>query len=76
MNDDTIERIEQLISTVENQAEQIDQLQQNLSEKHDEQTLLQQRLDDVEFEFSKTIESLQQERNTLIEQQTIQSAEL
>jgi len=82
MSDDTIERIEQLVSTVGNQAEQIeilqnerDQFQQNLSEKDEEQTLLQKRLDDVELQFRKTIESLQQERNALVEQQTVQSSE-
>jgi predicted nucleic acid-binding Zn-ribbon protein len=82
MSDDTIERIEQLVSTVGNQAEQIeilqnerDQFQQNLSEKDEEQTLLQKRLDDVELQFRKTIESLQQERNALVEEQTVQSSE-
>ncbi len=82
MSDDTIERIEQLVSTFGNQAEQIeilqnerDQFQKNLSEKDEEQTLLQKRLDDVQLEFRKTIESLQQERNALVEQQTVQSSE-
>lgn len=82
MSDDTIERIEQLVSTVGNQAEQIeilqnerDQFQQNILEKDEEQTLLQKRLDDVELQFRKTIESLQQERNALVEEQTVQSSE-
>jgi chromosome segregation ATPase len=82
MSDDTIERIEQLVSIVGNQAEQIeilqnerDQFQQNILEKDEEQTLLQKRLDDVELQFRKTIESLQQERNALVEEQTVQSSE-
>ena len=73
--DDTIERIDQLVSTVEKQAEQIDQLQQNLSEKDEEQILLQQRLDDAELELRTTIESLREEQNTLVEQQTVQSSD-
>ena len=70
IGDDTIERIDQLVSTVEQQAEQIDQLQQNLSDKDEEQILLQQRLDDTELELRTTIESLQEEIRELNETKT------
>ena len=73
VGEETSERLEHLISTVENQAAQIGELQSSLSEKDEQQTLLQQRLDEVEQELSQTsedyatamakCESLMQERS-------------
>jgi len=68
---------------------QIKQLQQKLSQNEDERTLLRQRLNEVKLEFRKTLDdhsstsamyeeqfqSVVQERNTLVEQQALQSAE-
>ncbi len=68
---------------------QIKQLQQKLSQNEDERSLLRQRLNEVELEFRKTLDdhsstsamyeeqfqSVVQERNTLVEQQALQSAE-
>jgi predicted nucleic acid-binding Zn-ribbon protein len=76
-------------STIEDYEKQIKQLQQNLSENEDERTLLRQRLNEVELEFRKTLDdhsstsamyeeqlqSIVQERNALVEQQVLQSAE-
>jgi chromosome segregation ATPase len=122
--DDTIERLDQLISVVENQAKhikisqnghdyaeqeidehqakieqvisqvpsfedyqkQINQLQQNLSQKEEERTLLRDHFSEVELELRKTIddqtsttdrlEALVEERNVLVEQQSLQLIEL
>jgi hypothetical protein len=74
---------------IEDYQKQINQLQQKLSQNNDERTLLRERLNEVELEFSKTlndrastvtvyekqIESLVQERNAVIEQQVLQAAE-
>jgi hypothetical protein len=74
---------------IEDYQKQINQLQQKLSQNEDERTLLRERLNEVELEFSKTlndrastvtvyekqIESLVQERNAVIEQQVLQAAE-
>ena len=64
---------------------EIDQLQDDLSQKDDERILLQERLDKVELELKKTLDdqtsteskyqSLVNERDALIEQQTIHSTE-
>jgi hypothetical protein len=64
---------------------EIDQLQNDLSQKDDERILLQERLNKVELELKKTLDdqtstvskyqSLVNERNALIEQQTIHSTE-
>ena len=69
--------------------QQIKQLQQKLSQNEDERTLLRERLNEVELEFRKSLDdhssvlnnyerqlqSIVQERNTLLEQQVGQSAE-
>jgi predicted negative regulator of RcsB-dependent stress response len=74
---------------IEDYEKQIGQLQQALSQNEDERTLLRQRLNEVELEFRKTLDdhsstsamyeeqfqSLVQERNTLLEQQVLQSVE-
>ena len=70
---------------IEDLRKEISQLQDNLSLKDDERILLQERLDEVELELSKTLndqastmskyQSLVNERNVLIEQQTIHSTE-
>jgi chromosome segregation ATPase len=71
----------------EDYEKQINQLQQKLSQYEDERTLLRERLNEVELELSKTsddrtstlamyekqFESLMQERDALVEQQTMQS---
>ncbi len=76
-------------STIEDYEKQIKQLQQKLSQNEDERSLLRERLNEVELEFRKTfddrasttamyeeqLQSLVQERNALVEQQAIQSAE-
>jgi predicted nucleic acid-binding Zn-ribbon protein len=76
-------------STIENYEKQIKQLQQKLSQNEDERSLLRERLNEVELELTKTLddrastlamyeEQLQsavQERNALVEQQALQSAE-
>ena len=76
-------------STIEDQQNQINQLQQKLSANEDERTLLRERLNEVELEFRKTLddhtaiitmneeqlESLVQERDALVEQQVLESAE-
>jgi len=90
-SDDTIERLDQLISAVENQTKQIeilqnissfegyqkqiDQLQQNLSQKEEEQILLQDRLHEVELELRKTLDD-QSRLEALVEQQSLQLTEL
>ena len=67
-NTDTIERIDQIITAMENQAKQIEELQGNLREKEQERNLLQQRLDEMEFQLTKSSESLKQEQNGSVEQ--------
>jgi hypothetical protein len=76
-------------SLIEEYGKQINQLQQKLSQNNDERTLLRERLNEVELEFSQTlndrastvttyekqVEALTQERNAIIEQQVLQSAE-
>jgi len=76
-------------STIENYEKQIKQLQQKLSQNEDERSLLRERLNEVELELTKTLddrastlamyeeqlESAVQERNALVEQQVLQSAE-
>jgi hypothetical protein len=68
---------------------QIKQLQQKLSQNEDERSLLRERLNEIELEFRKTLDdhssisakyeeqlrSAVQERNALVEQQVLQSAE-
>jgi flagellar biosynthesis chaperone FliJ len=74
---------------IEDYQKQINQLQQKLSQNNDERTLLRERLNEVELELSKTsedrtstlamyeqqFEAIVQERDTLVEQQALQSAE-
>ncbi len=70
---------------VENYEKQIKQLQQNLSQKDDERTLLRERLNEVELEFRKALddhalavrqcEAVTEEKNALVEQQILQSIE-
>lgn len=76
-------------SEVDDFHQQIQQLQQKLSQNDDERTLLRERLDEVELEFSKLLEdrastltmyeeqvqSLVQERNALLEQHILESSE-
>jgi flagellar biosynthesis chaperone FliJ len=76
-------------SIIENYENQIEQLQQNLSEKEDERISLAERLNQAELELIKTVDdykstlnsyqeklkSLTQERNALTEQQALHSAE-
>ncbi|CAF1066100.1 unnamed protein product [Adineta ricciae] len=73
----------------EHHQQEISQLREKLSANEDERTLMRNRLTDVELEFRKTldecastlsiyeqkIQSLVQERDGLIEQHTVQSAE-
>ena len=75
--------------TIENYQQQIDRLEQQLSQNQDERCLLRQRLNDVELEFKTILDdrtltlnmyeeqlrSIVEERNALVEQQAIQSAE-
>jgi hypothetical protein len=74
---------------VEDYEKQIKQLQQKLSQNEDERSLLRERLNEVELEFTRTIDdrastlamyedqlqSTVQERNALVQQQVLQSAE-
>ncbi len=74
---------------VEDYEKQIKQLQQKLSQNEDERSLLRERLNEVELEFTRTIDdrastlamyedqlqSTAQERNALVQQQVLQSAE-
>ncbi len=74
---------------IEDYEKQIKQLQQKLSQNEDERSLLRERLNEVEVEFTRTIDdrastlamyedqlqSAVQERNALVEQQVLQSAE-
>jgi len=82
-------KIEQVISQVpsfEDYQKQIDQLQQNLSQKEEERTLLRDHFSEVELELRKIIddqtsttdrlEALVEERNVLVEQQSLQLTEL
>jgi seryl-tRNA synthetase len=78
------EKIEQLSSQSENYKKQIEELQQNVSDKDNERSSLTARLNEIEAELRKTIDdhalksikheedlqSVIEERNTLIEQQT------
>ena len=88
-------RSEQLVTaappsdTTDEYEKQVQQLRQKASQHEDERTLLRERLNEVELEFAKATEdhsstltmyeeqlqSLVQERNTLAEQQALQSAE-
>jgi flagellar biosynthesis chaperone FliJ len=43
-------------ANIENYEKQIKQLQQNLSQKDDERTLLRERLNEVELEFRKILD--------------------
>ena len=54
VGEETSERLEHLISTVDSQAVQIGELENNLSQKDEQQTLLEQRLNEVERELSQT----------------------
>jgi hypothetical protein len=54
VGEETSERLEHLISTVDSQAVQIGELQNNLSQKDEQQTLLEQRLNEVERELIQT----------------------
>jgi hypothetical protein len=72
-------------SLIQDYQKEIDQLQQNLSQKDAQQTSLQEHLNQVELELKKVVdshalamnqyESLIQERDALVEQQVLQSAE-
>ena len=76
-------------SIIDNYENQIEQLRQNLSEKEDERISLAERLNQAELDLKKTVDdyrstlnnyqeklqSLTQERNALIEQQALHSAE-
>ncbi len=72
-------------SKIEDYEKQIEQLQQNLSQKDKERTLLQERLNEVELQLTKSSddyastmakhESLLQERDSLVQQKSIQSTE-
>jgi hypothetical protein len=72
-------------SIVEDYQKQIKQLQQNLSQKDDERILLRERLNEVELELRKTLdndasvmakyESVVEERDRLVKQQTLHSTE-
>lgn len=64
---------------------QIKELQENLSEKEDEQASLRERFNEIELELGKTLydhaamtgeyEALIKEHNTLVEQQKLQLSE-
>jgi len=79
------ERLEQLCSKFENYQKQIEQLQENLSEKDNKRTSLSERLSEVEVELKNAIddhallktkyETLIEERNALEAQHALQSAE-
>ncbi len=70
---------------MENYQKEIDQLQENVSQKDDEKTLLRDRLNEVELELRKTLddhaltirkcESLVGEQAALVEQEALHSAE-
>jgi hypothetical protein len=72
-------------SLIQDYQKEIDQLQQSLSQKEGQQTLSQEHLNQVELELRKAVdshalamnqyESLIQERDALVEQQVLQSAE-
>jgi chromosome segregation ATPase len=78
-------KMEQLSSMVKDHQTQIEQLQRNLSEKDNERSSLSERLNEVEFELRKTVndhastmaesQSLVEERDALVEQQKLHSAE-
>ncbi len=82
-------QIEQLTSQAplfEDYQKQIGQLQRDLCQKDDERTILQDRLNQVEFELRRTLddqisttsrlEVLVEERNAFVEQQNLQKIEL
>ena len=69
---DTIERIDQLITAVENQAKHIEELQENLSQKDQERTLLQQHLDDLQIEYPSTAVSSSQSEFEEIDEDLMQ----
>ena len=110
ISEETSERLDHLISTLENQAiqinasqaerdqnekqlqaeienhqKQIDHLQRSVSQKDEEKNLLREHLNSVELELRKTLddhasamsrlESIEQERDTLVQQQTLHSVE-
>ena len=71
-------------SIVDSYATQIRQLQQQMSQSEDERALLRERLNEVELELSQTsttsmyeeqLQSLVHERDALVEQQVLHSAE-
>ena len=71
-------------SIIDNYDKQIRQLQQQLSQKEDERALLRERLNEVELELSQAstssmyeeqLQSLVHERDALVEQQVLHSAE-
>ncbi len=74
-----------LLFSAEDYQKQIEELHQNLSEKDEQRTLLQERLNKVELELKRTsddyfsiiaeYESLLKERDALVNQQSIQSTE-
>ncbi|CAM2716368.1 unnamed protein product [Rotaria socialis] len=74
VSQETNDRVEHLISIVENQIIQINQLEQKLSQNYVEQGVFQERLNKVEIELQQTLmkkyEVLLQERDVLIEQQS------
>jgi len=79
------EKTEQLSSQFENYQKQIQELQQNISEKDNERNALSERLNEVELELKIAVddhasvkakyETLIEERNALGEQQALHSAE-
>ncbi|CAM4785325.1 unnamed protein product [Rotaria magnacalcarata] len=74
VSQETNNRVEHLISIVENQIIQINRLEQKLSQNYVEQEALQERLNTVEIELQQTLmkkyEVLLEERDLLIEQQS------
>ncbi len=65
------EKVEQLSSQSENHQKQIQELQQNISEKDNERTSLSERLNEVELDLKKAIDdhaSLKAKYETLIEE--------
>jgi hypothetical protein len=83
--DDTIERLDYLISAIENQAAQIESLQTEFQHKDQETNLLRERLNEVELQLKKTLDdhaltmnkyqSLVEERTALVQQQSLKSEE-
>jgi hypothetical protein len=72
------EKIEQLSSQSENYKKQIEELQQNLSEKDNERSSLSERLYEVELELKKAIDnqaSTMTKYELLVEQEARRSTE-